>query len=117
MAKTRMEVFRPPKGPLDRVFENRMLDWREEGRRLRIITTKYENEYRKKICSKCSIEQQAERRCMRIKIDGKTLTYCNHMNRAKRSKFRKEIDRHILSHPGLFTILMHQKNREAGQAS
>ena len=112
MKKSTLRFLDAPKGPLDQTFENRVTDWREEGKHLLELFDKHEEEYRKNICSTCSVEQQTKRKCLKIRIDDEILTYCDHMNRARCAKFKKEIQHHIYSHPALFTINMLQKNLE-----
>lgn len=87
--------------PLNQVYKERVIDWLEDGDVLLQQTRLYKEEYRNKICSSCSIEQQTKRKCIKYVIDGKELTNCNHMNVACGKKFKKKMDKHMNFHPSM----------------
>lgn len=109
MGKPTLEFINIPKSALETSVENRITDWREEGRHLLHLYEEYEDQYRKKICSKCNVEQQVKRGCIKMYDEGKLYTYCDHMERAKYSKYRYKINQHIDSHPAFFTSNLLEK--------
>ena len=82
-------------------FHNRYLDWQEEGNHIQKIIREYNWNYRKKICSRCSIENQRKLKC--IKVDnfrwGIQETYCKKMTKARSQKLKKIILKYIDFNP------------------
>lgn len=113
MTSRGLRILDVSSGPSNPAYEARLRDWEEDGDHLQKLCDEYEDSYRKKICSKCTQEQKIKRKCIEIEVDGRALTYCNHMNYAKCRKFRKEIRHNVESHPALFTIMTIQKSRNS----
>ncbi|RNJ77437.1 MAG: hypothetical protein EB830_02005 [Nitrosopumilus sp. H13] len=109
MVKPVIRFLDVPRDPMEQTTMSRIVDWEEEGDHLLQILRKYEDGYREKICSRCNMEQQVKRKCIKMHINGKILTYCDHMRKAKSSKFKKEIHHHMFSHPVFFTHNMLRK--------
>ena len=72
--------------------------WHEEGTGLQDELRAYDWQYRRKICSKCSIEQQKKRNCFRpdsfkviqsVKIQE---TSCRWMDKARVRKYKSKIN-------------------------
>ena len=82
-------------------FDNRYVDWQEEGSYIQKIIRQYNWEYREKICSKCPIEKQQKLNC--VKIDnfknGIQETYCSKMTKSRSKKFKKIILKYMDFHP------------------
>lgn len=85
-------------------YKNRVIDWVENGSSLLLQMKQYKEEYRMKICSSCSVEQQQKRNCHRYVIDGREITSCNHMDIACGRKFKKKLDSHWDFHPALSRV-------------
>ena len=82
-------------------FDNRYLDWQEEGTHIQQLLREYNWNYRKKICAKCPLTKQKELQCNRLDNfrNGIQETYCKKMTKARSQKFRKVILRFIQFHP------------------
>lgn len=71
--------------------------WHQIGSSLQDELREYDRNYRLKICSKCSLEQQKQRNCFRTDdfeiIHGKKIqfTHCKWMDKARVRKFRNQI--------------------------
>lgn len=75
--------------------------WHEDGERLEQELNDYDWEYRKKICSKCTIEEQEKLHCLRVNNykDGIQETHCDKLVHARTQKNKKKIEGYIESHP------------------
>lgn len=83
-------------------FLARVEDWKEEGLHMKKLLLDYDKQYRSKICTTCSLEQQVKRRCQALDMynsEGVQLKHCNHMNKARVRKYKKRIRKHIQLHP------------------
>ena len=98
-------IFEKQKSTITRkLFLERVTDWHEDGDHIQKLLHDYDNQYRKKICSKCTIEQQRLRNCIRIDMytnEGIQITSCNHMDQARTRKHSKLIRKFIQSSPAL----------------
>jgi len=76
-------------------------EWHERGLSLKEEILDYNWGYRKKICSKCSLEQQEFRGCFKVNNSKNRIqeTHCESMVRAGTQKFRKKIKAFLYSHP------------------
>lgn len=76
-------------------------EWHNDGIRLKEELIKYNWEYRKKICSKCTLEQQAKLHCLKVNhfVDGIQETHCKKLVNARTKKNKKRIEGFIESHP------------------
>lgn len=92
MPSKRIKFIPHEKTDLEKIQYTKRIDWINAGGPLFEKTVVYKNNYRKKICSKCSIEQQTKRKCVRYVINGKKLTSCGHMDSACGSMFKEEFD-------------------------
>ena len=102
MRKATLEFLDISEHPLTYLKTQRMIDWSEEGDNIMRKFEKHQEQYRENICKKCSTVQQKKRQCQKIpEIDsnGNPLTFCEHMNKATHSKYRKEISKYINSNP------------------
>ena len=98
-------VFDKPQNTINRdSFIERVIDWQEEGNHVQYLLHEYDDNYRKKICSNCSLEQQQKRNCIKIDMytsDGIQITSCGHMDKARNRKHSKLIRRFVCSNPVL----------------
>ena len=98
-------IFEKPKSTITReIFLERVIDWQEDGDHIQRLLHNYDNLYRKKICSKCTVGQQRLRNCVRIDMytnEGVQITSCNHMDQARTRKHSKLIRKFIQSSPAL----------------
>lgn len=98
-------TFNIPKPTITRkVFLERVIDWQEEGNHIQKLLHDYNNEYRKKICTKCTLEEQQKRNCVRIDMytnKGIQITSCSHMDKARNRKYNKLIRKFMHSNPAL----------------
>ena len=87
-----------PITPLEKIFDERIKDWIEDGLVLNHQRQKHREKYRKKICIKCTHEQKKHRNCIVIdyELDKRS---CSHMERAVSKKFIKKAQIHTASHP------------------
>lgn len=90
---------------LDKIRQDRMLDWLEDGVGLKQRFEITEAQYRQKSCKKC-IQQnnQKIRGCIEsnsIDILGNKKTYCGHLRRAVNQRLRIKIIQHFDFHPAL----------------
>lgn len=69
----------------------RIIDWYEEGNHIKKLLLDYDWEYRKKVCTKCSLETRQELRCFRVDNfkDEIQETHCKKMDKARTQKYRK----------------------------
>jgi len=97
--------FKKRKSTIKRsLFLERVIDWHEDGEHIQKLLHDFDNQYRKKICSKCTKEQQQVRNCIRIDMytnEGIQITSCNHMDQARTRKNSKIIKKFIQSSPVL----------------
>lgn len=83
-------------------FEERMQDYNEAWKWLTSHVIEYDWSYRKKICTKCSLETQEKLKCFKADnfkiIDGVKIqkTYCSKLKRARANKFRNHI-KHVFA--------------------
>lgn len=100
--------FQKPRSTISRKqFLERVIDWHEEGNHVIQILTSYDQDYRKKICSTCTKEQQQKRNCLELDMftaEGIQLKHCNHMNKARVRKHKSLIRNHMQLHPALQII-------------
>ena len=100
--------FHKPRQTIGRKqFLERIVDWHEEGNHIVKILTEYDQNYRKKICSKCTEEQQKKRNCLKLDMytsEGIQLKHCSHMNNARVRKHKQLIRKHMQLHPSLQII-------------
>ena len=101
MSQKRIEFIPFKRNTLSQIRHERYLDWIESGDLILRKTRLHKEAYRKKICTKCSVEQQAKRKCVKHIIDGKELQSCRHMDAACGRKFKKEFDEYMSFHPSL----------------
>jgi len=82
-------------------YDNRYLDWQEEGIHIQKLLREYNWNYRKKICSKCPVDTQRKLKCIQVdnSRDGIQETYCKKMTKARSQKFRKTILNYMEFHP------------------
>ncbi len=96
-------LFEKPKSTITRrLFLERVTDWHEDGDHIQKLLHDYDNQYRKKICSKCSVVQQQKRNCVKIDMytnEGIQITSCSHMDQARTQKHSKIIRKFIQSNP------------------
>lgn len=97
--------FQKPRNTISRKqFLERVTDWHEDGHHVKSILIKYDQQYREKICSVCTEEQQQKRNCQRLDMytsNGIQLKHCNHMDRARVQMHKKTIRKHMELHPAL----------------
>jgi len=101
---SRIQFIDIPKSnhPLDKILEERMIDWHENSSLLLRKMTEHREKYRKKICTGCiDTQQQKDRNCIGMVIDGRKIFSCSHMDLAVCSKFKKEFDAHMNFHPAI----------------
>ncbi len=100
--------FHRPKNTISRKqFLERVIDWHEEGQHLKKNLIEYDQNYRNKICSSCTVERQQKRNCLKLDMytsDGIQLKHCNHMDRARVRKHKGMITKHIQLHPSFKII-------------
>ena len=89
----------PEPTTLQKIFNERLIDWHEAGAILLTKMKKHKENYRKKICSKCSPKQQEKRKCVKYTINGKELQSCGHMDSACGQYFKEEMNAHMNFHP------------------
>ena len=84
--------------PLEQIFDNRIIDWIEDGVILNHQRQKYRERYRTKICKNCTDEQKKKRSCVVVdqELDKRS---CGHMERAVLQKFVDKAKIHTISHP------------------
>jgi len=88
-------------------FLARVEDWKEEGRHVKKLLLDYDKQYRSKICSTCSPEQQQKRNCLKLDMytsGGVQLKHCSHMDNARVRKHKHTIRKHIQLHPAFKII-------------
>lgn len=112
MSQKRIEFIPFKRKTLNKIYHERVLDWIEASDLLLKKTQLHKEEYRKKICSSCSEEQQKKRKCVKYTIDGKKLQSCGHMDSACGKKFKKEFDEHMSFHPTLNRIKIIQESEK-----
>ena len=68
--------------------------WQNPGLILKKEMLEYNWQYRHKICSKCSKEQQKQLQCHKVDrfVNGIQETHCKKLIRARTKKFKKKID-------------------------
>lgn len=78
-----------------------MENWHKQAIQLKEKLIKYNWEYRKKICVKCTCEQQAKLKCHRVNnfVDGIQETHCRKLVQARTKKFKKNIGGLMETHP------------------
>lgn len=98
MEKVTIEFLDVKKSPIDEIFQERILDWIEDGDRLTNLEKQYFDHYRKTICSTCTHKQQVKRKCAALSpyCDVK---WCQHMVNANYRKHKELIIKHRNSHP------------------
>jgi len=82
-------------------YNERIQDWCEESLHVKNVLTDYNWQYRKKICSKCSLEKQKKLDCQKVgnyKF-GVQETYCKNLLNARAKKNKKLIKNFINFHP------------------
>ena len=104
MSESTIEFLSFQTNTLTQIYRERFLDWIESGKILSRKMSIHKDEYRKKICSSCSEEQQKKRKCIKYVIDGKQLQSCGHLDSSCGKKFKKEFDNHMNFHPALNRI-------------
>lgn len=83
-------------------FKERMQDYDEAWQWLTRHVIQYDWNYRKKICTKCSLETQEKLKCFKVNnfkiIDGVKIqkTYCSKLKKARANKFRNHI-KHVFA--------------------
>lgn len=92
-------IKKTTKTTLEKIYDERVTDWIEDGMILNYQRQKHREKYRKKICeTSCSIQQKIKRNC--IIINNKTnKRSCGHMERAVLQKFLVKSKIHSSSHP------------------
>jgi len=82
-------------------IQARIIDWHEEGNHIKKLLLDYDWEYRKKICSKCSLGTRQKLRCLSVDNfqDGIQETHCGKMDKARTQKYRKTMMNFINFHP------------------
>lgn len=93
-----LETRNPPASPAQDAWDARMKDWMDGGDRILKMGQEYRRGYREKICSRCPHEQKVRRDCASLSPNCDELE-CAHMTRAFARKHRKDIERHLASHP------------------
>ncbi|QLH03640.1 hypothetical protein C5F47_08865 [Nitrosopumilus cobalaminigenes] len=75
--------------------------WHYEGQQLELELNENDWEYRKKICTKCTIEEQKKLHCLKVNNfkDGIQETHCDKLIHARTQKNKKKIEGYIESHP------------------
>lgn len=112
MSQKRIEFIPFERKTLSQIYRERVIDWIESGDLLLKKTRLHNEEYRKKICSSCSEDQQKKRKCVKYAIDDKELQSCGHMDSACGQKFKKEFDEHMSFHPALNRIKIIQESEK-----
>ena len=112
MSQKRIEFIPFERNTLSQIYHERVLDWIESGDLLLKKARLHNQEYRKKICSSCSEEQQKKRKCIKYTIDGKELQSCGHMDSACGQKFKKKFDQHMNFHPSLNRVKIIQESEK-----
>lgn len=83
-------------------FEERIRDYDEAWKWLTYHVIQYDWSYRKKICSKCTLETQEKLKCFKVDtfkiIDSVKIqkTYCSKLKKARANKFRNHI-KHVFT--------------------
>lgn len=104
MVGSSMQFHKPHHTIRRKQLLERVIDWHEEGRHVKKILIDYDQNYRKKICSKCTEQQQKARNCLKLDMytsEGIQLKHCNHMDKARVRKHKQLIKNHIQLHPSL----------------
>jgi len=101
---------------LDKIKQERLKDWLEDGNHL-LKEFEFANAlYRKKICSKCrNTLQQKTRNCIEREgrdILGNPKTNCMYMRIAVHSKLRNKIHAHIDFHPLIQRNIINNLNKK-----
>ncbi len=112
MSQKRIEFIPFERKTLSQIYRERVIDWIESGDLLLKKTRLHNEEYRKKICSSCSGDQQKKRKCVKYTIDDNELQSCGHMDSACGQKFKKEFDEHMSFHPALNRIKIIQESEK-----
>lgn len=112
MENTVIEFLDVPKNSLDKIYQNRVIDWHEDTDHILHLFEKHAENYRKKICVKCSNEQKIIRECCttdEIDSNGNPKTWCRHMGVAGCKKLKPQIDKHIDFHPMFFNSSLQEQ--------
>ncbi|MDD9814154.1 MAG: hypothetical protein OXU37_07835 [Thaumarchaeota archaeon] len=110
----KLEIRKLPGSPL---WEARMEDWIENGDRILRLHEEHEEQYRRKICSKCSPGQRIRRDCTSLIPDCDELS-CDHMKRAFARKHGRLIHQHAELHPWSVSLRLNaelEARRRAGR--
>ena len=100
-----LKFLNVPETPLQKIYQNRIIDWEEERDHIFDLFEIHKEKYRKKICVKCNDEQKVQRNCgvgKGLDSNGNMRTYCAHMDRACTKKYQKRVWNHIDLHPLFF---------------
>ena len=91
MSDKGIEFNRPKNSITRQQFLERVTDWHEDGHHVKTLLTKYDRNYRLKICSRCTLDEQRKRNCLKLDMyttSGVQLRHCGHMDRARVAKYR-----------------------------
>ena len=105
MEKSSLNFIDIKNNPLQEIYQNRLIDWHENGENIIRLYEKHEEEYRKKICVNCDDVQKEKRGCYRSKeldSNGNLKTSCEHMSKAGCKKLKEIRLKHINFHPMFF---------------
>ena len=101
-----------PLTPLEKIYDERVIDWVEDGMNINHQMQIHREKYRAKICSKCSDKQRETREC--VIVDGVSdKRDCSHMDKAVYAKFNKQNIIHLNSHPRNFRKTHASKKKQA----
>ena len=99
MMNDNFEIIEPSSMNISqKIFDERITDWIEDGMILNHQMQKHREKYRKKICNTCSDTERKIRGCV-IVDDDLDKRDCSHMDKAIYRKFNKKNIIHLNSHP------------------
>jgi len=84
--------------PLEKIYDERLIDWIEDGINLNHQREKHRERYRAKICAKCTDEQKKYRNCVVVDHNADKRS-CGNMEKAVLQKFVEKAKIHSISHP------------------
>lgn len=86
---------------LGRISISEVEDWHIDGIKLKKELIEYNWEYRRKICTKCTPQDQDRLHCLKVNrfVDGIQETHCKKLVNARTKKNKKRIEGFIESHP------------------
>ena len=102
MDKPSLEIINTSPSPLQEIYQERVIDWRESQDHINTLVEKHHEKYRQRVCVKCSDVQKIKRNCAvadGLDSNGNPKTYCNYMSHAGYRKHKDLILKSMDFHP------------------